>query len=74
VSRIPQHQAAKGSQNWIQTLVKRNPELLNAEIRKQLTLCNFSMVGHSKAAIRRNLVSQDNVTACLVINTAADLP
>ena len=39
MSRFPQHQAAKGSRKWIQKLVNGNPELLNAEITKQLTLC-----------------------------------
>ena len=35
--RFPQHQAAIGSQKWIQKLVNETPQPLNAEIRKQLT-------------------------------------
>ncbi|HUT69655.1 MAG TPA: hypothetical protein VMW89_03170 [Desulfatiglandales bacterium] len=38
MSRFPQVPAVKGSQKWIQKLVNGNPELLNAEIRKHLTL------------------------------------
>jgi len=38
MSRFPQKAGLKGSQKWIQKLVNGNPELLNAEIRKQLTL------------------------------------
>ena len=38
MSRFPQGPAVKGSQKWIQKLVNGNPELLNAEIRKHLTL------------------------------------
>ena len=48
MSRFPQGPAAIGSQKWIRTLVRGNPELLDAEIRKQLTLCNFFMAGHTK--------------------------
>jgi hypothetical protein len=38
VSRIPQHQAAKGSQKWIQKLVNEKPNLLTSSIRTQLDL------------------------------------
>jgi hypothetical protein len=38
VSRIPQHQAVKGSQKWIQKLVNEKPDLLNSPIRTQLGL------------------------------------
>jgi len=38
MSRFPQGPAVKGSQKCIQKLVDGNPELLNAEIRKQLPL------------------------------------
>jgi len=38
VSRIPQNQAAKGSQKWIQKLINEMPDLLNSPIRTQLDL------------------------------------
>ena len=38
MSRIPQHQAAKGSQKWIQKLVNEKPDLLTSPIRTQLDL------------------------------------
>jgi hypothetical protein len=38
VSRIPQHRAVKGSQKWIQKLIKVKPNLLNSPIRTQLGL------------------------------------
>ena len=38
MSRIPQQQAVKGSQQWIQKLVNEKPDLLNTPIRSQLDL------------------------------------
>ena len=38
MSRIPQQQAPKGSQKWIQKFVNENPDLLNAPLRTQLDL------------------------------------
>ena len=38
MSRIPQHQAEKGSQKWIQKLVNEKPNLLTSSIRTQLDL------------------------------------
>ena len=38
MSRIPQHQTAKGSQKWIQKLVNEMPDLLTSFTRTQLDL------------------------------------
>jgi len=38
VSRISQHQAVKGSQQWIQKLVNGKPDLLNSPISTQFDL------------------------------------
>jgi len=44
VSRFPQHQAAKGSQKWIQKLVNERPDLLTSLTRTQLGLPNTDTI------------------------------